>query len=200
MERFLAWFEQPAIREGDEPSTMGGVLRAAISHLWFVTIHPFDDGNGRIARAITEMALSRSERSSHRFYSMSRQIRAERDAYYAVLEQTQSATMDITVWLTWFLCALNRALVTAEEQLDSALRKAQFWRSLAEQPLNLRQREMLNRLLEGFEGKLTSAKWAKISKCSPDTALRDINDLVESGILVREPAGGRSTSYRLAGV
>lgn len=173
------------------------VLRAAVAHLWFVTIHPFEDGNGRIARAITDMMLARSEGSSQRFYSMSAQIRLERKDYYAILERTQKGDLNITVWLKWFLGCLNQAFDGAEEILASVLQKARYWEAMAGQSLNERQREVINRLLDGFEGKLTSSKWATLTKTSPDTALRDINDLVTRGLLVRDEAGGRSTSYSL---
>ncbi|MBS1002044.1 Fic family protein [Acetobacter persici] len=173
------------------------VLKAAIAHLWFVTIHPFEDGNGRMARAIGDLMLARSEQTEQRFYSLSDQIRQERKDYYAILEVTQKGDMDITPWLRWFLGALDRAFDRAELVLGKVIQKARFWDNLAGQSINDRQRLMLNRLLDGFEGKLTSSKWAKLAKTSPDTALRDINDLVSRDILVREAAGGRSTSYRL---
>jgi Fic family protein len=191
MNAFLAWFNG---EDGTDP-----VLRAAIAHLWFVTIHPFDDGNGRIARAIADMALARSERSPQRFYSMSSQIRLERGAYYKMLESTQKGDLDITPWLEWFLGCMDRAFDGADAVLASVFRKSRFWERHRGVAFNLRQREMLTRLLNGFEGKLTSSKWAKIEKCSPDTALRDINELIGHGILVRDEAGGRSTSYSLAG-
>ncbi|MCI5044778.1 MAG: Fic family protein [Aquisalinus sp.] len=189
MTSFLNWFEAG--------STIEPVLHAALAHLRFVTVHPFDDGNGRIARAIADMALARSEASPQRFYSMSAQIRAERKAYYDILEATQKGDLDVTAWLEWFLDCLDRAIEGAEETLANVLRKAQFWERVKDQPLNARQRDMLNRLLEGFEGKLTSSKWAKITKTSQDTALRDITDLLERDMLVRDPGGGRSTSYSL---
>jgi Fic family protein len=190
MRPFLDWFN--ADQKGDP------VIKAAVAHLWFVTIHPFDDGNGRIARAIADMALARSEQSTQRFYSMSAQIRQERNAYYDMLEATQKGTLDITNWIRWFLECLERAFDGADQMLGKVLAKAEFWRRHADASFNARQHDMLNRLLEGFTGKLTSSKWAKIEKCSPDTALRDITDLVSRGILEREAAGGRSTSYRLA--
>lgn len=189
MAKFLDWFEAAA----PDP-----VLKAGIAHLWFVTIHPFDDGNGRIARAIADLTLARAEGTKQRFYSMSAQIRAERKAYYDMLETTQKGGLDITEWLLWFIGCLDRAFGGSETILTNVMSKARFWEKLATQPLNDRQRTMMNRLLDGFEGKLTSSKWAKIAKTSPDTALRDINDLVERGILVKDPAGGRSTSYSLA--
>ena len=186
---FLDWFNTPA--EIDE------VLGAGLAHLWFVTLHPFDDGNGRIARAIADMALARSERSSQRFYSMSSQIRQERTAYYDVLERTQKGTTDVSVWMGWFLACLGRAIEGAETTLAAVLARAWFWKGVADVPLNGRQRLVLNRLMDDFRGKLTTSKWAKLAKCSQDTALRDITGLVEHGILVRSPERGRSTSYDL---
>jgi Fic family protein len=189
MKSFLDWFNS---EDDTDP-----VIRAALAHLWFVTIHPFDDGNGRIARAIADMSLARSEDSPQRYYSMSAQIRLERKDYYDLLEATQKDDLDITPWLEWFLGCLDRAFDGAEKILANVFQKAEFWKKHAAVPLNDRQRDILNRLLDGFEGKLTSSKWAKIEKCSPDTALRDINELVERGILTKDPAGGRSTSYSL---
>jgi Fic family protein len=189
MSAFLKWF--------DAVSTLDPVLKAALAHLWFVTIHPFNDGNGRIARAIADIALARSEQSPQRFYSMSAQIRAERKAYYDILEATQRGDLDVTAWLEWFLACLDRAIEGAERTLSNVLRKARFWEAAKDQALNERQRAMINRLLEGFEGKLTSSKWAALTKSSQDTALRDITDLIERGILRRDPGGGRSTSYSL---
>jgi Fic family protein len=186
---FLDWF--------NTPSDTDWVVKAGVAHLWFVTIHPFDDGNGRVARAITDMALARSERSSRRFYSMSSQIRIDRRDYYRSLERTQKGTTDITAWMGWFLGCLSRAIDGAESTLEAVLAKATFWRRIANVPLNDRQRRVLNRLLDGFEGNLTTSKWARLAKISQDTALRDITGLVNHGILVRGPAGGRSTSYRL---
>ncbi len=182
----------------NEKDGMDPLLKAALAHLWFVTIHPFDDGNGRIARAIADMQLARSEGSSQRFYSMSAQIREERKAYYDILEQTQHGTMDITPWTEWFFACLGRAIAHAQNTLANVLAKARFWEALRNVPLNERQRSMLNRLLDGFEGNLTTVKWAKIAKCSHDTALRDIQDLLTRDILVQNPGGGRSTSYSLA--
>ena len=179
---------------------MDPILKAALAHLWFVTIHPFEDGNGRIARAIGDMQLARSEKSSQRFYSMSAQIREERNAYYQALERTQSETMEITIWMQWFLACLGRAIANAQETLGAILRKAAAWERLSTAHLNERQKVILNRLIEGFEGKLTSGKWAKIANCSHDTALRDIQDLIAQGILVQNPGGGRSVSYALADV
>lgn len=173
------------------------VVKAAIAHLWFVTLHPFEDGNGRIARAIADMALARSEESPQRFYSMSAQIRIEREAYYKILEATQKGDLDITHWLLWFLDCLDRAFSGAEAILANVIRKARFWDSVAMEPISARQTLVLNRLLEGFEGKLTSSKWATLTKTSPDTALRDIEDLTKRGILMKDRKGGRSTSYSL---
>src|SRR6266478_4460390 len=174
------------------------VLKAGLAHLWFVTIHPFDDGNGRIARAIADMALARSENSPQRFYSMSAQIRQERNEYYSILEETQKGTLDITPWMEWFVGCLGRAIEGAHTTLGAVLAKARFWESVAGVALNERQRLVPNRLLDGFEGKLTSSKYARLGKCSQDTASRDIVSLVERGVLVRNPEGGRSTSYALA--
>jgi len=189
MTLFLKWFNGT---DDTDP-----VLRAGLAHLWFVTIHPFEDGNGRIARAIADMALARSEQNPQRFYSMSAQIRIERKTYYDILEKTQKGGLDITSWLEWFLGCLDRAFDGTEETLASVLRKARFWEAHADISFNDRQHLMLNKLLDGFEGKLTSSKWAKIAKCSQDTALRDILDLVDHGILAKDPGGGRSTSYSL---
>ncbi len=172
-------------------------MRAGLAHLWFVTIHPFDDGNGRIARAIADMTLVRSEQSAQRFYSMSAQIRIERKAYYDMLEKTQKASLDITPWMEWFLGCLDRAFDGTEETLAGVLLKAEFWKNYADTSFNNRQRMMLNNLLGGLEGKLTSFKWATIAKCSQDTALRDIQDLVNRGVLIKDGGGGRSTSYSL---
>lgn len=174
------------------------VLKAAIVHLWFVTIHPFDDGNGRIGRALTDMQLSRADQSIQRFYSMSTQIKTERKEYYDILEKTQKGSLDITEWIEWFLICLDRALVSTNETLAVVMLKARFWEKHSQIALNDRQRIMLNKLLDGFEGKLTSSKWAKITKISQDSAGRDINDLVQRGILIKELGGGRSTSYVLA--
>jgi len=173
------------------------VLKSALAHFWFVTIHPFEDGNGRIARAIADMMLARSEKTSQRFYSMSAQIQQERSAYYKVLEKTQKGTLEITCWLEWYLNCLRRAIYASDKLLESILVKDRFWKSHKGEAFNERQRKMINRLLDGFEGKLTSSKWAKIAKCSQDTAGRDINALLERKILAKEEAGGRSTSYLL---
>ena len=190
MTSFIDWFNR------DVP--IDPVLKAAVAHLWFITIHPFEDGNGRIARAITDMMLARSEGSPQRFYSMSAQIRLERKDYYAILERTQKGDLDITNWLQWFLGCLDRAFDGADQILANVLRKARFCEAMTGQPLNDRQHKVLSRLLDGFEDKLTSSKWAALTKTSPDTALRDINDLVSRGVLVKDEAGGRSTSYSLA--
>ena len=189
METFLTWFEHP----GD----IDPLLVAGLAHLWFVTLHPFDDGNGRIGRVIADTALARADRTGQRFYSMSGQIRAERNTYYNMLERTQKADVDVTRWQTWFLECLLRAIEAAQNTLSAVLDKARFWERFAKEPLNERQIKVLNRLLDGFEGKLTSSKWAKLAKCSQDTAYRDIVDLIERGALRRDPGGGRSTSYSL---
>lgn len=189
MKKFLGWFEDP----GDTDP----LLVAGRAHLWFVTVHPFDDGNGRIARAIADMALARSERTGQRFYSMSGQICTERNDYYTTLERTQKRNLDITRWQTWFLECLLRAIEGAHGTLSVVLDKARFWERFAKEPLNERQIKVLNRLLNGFEGKLTSSKWAKLAKCSQDTAYRDILVLVQRGALQKDPGGGRSTSYSL---
>jgi Fic family protein len=174
------------------------VLKAGLAHLWFVTIHPFDDGNGRIARAIADLALARSENSPQRFYSMSAQIRQERNNYYEILEHTQKGTMDVTPWMEWFLGCLGRAIDGAQDTLSVVLDKARFWERIKDVQLNERQRLVINRLLDGFEGKLTTSKYATLAECSQDTAHRDILALVDRGVLVRNPEGGRSTSYSLA--
>lgn len=187
--RFLDWFNGAS----DEPL----LIKAGLGHLWFVTLHPFDDGNGRIARAIGDLLLARADGSPQRFYSLSAQIQRERKAYYDILERTQKGTMDVTEWLAWFLDTLHRAVDQAQHIPDAVLTKARFWQRWATTPLNERQLKVLNKLLDGFEGKLTSSKWAAIAKCSPDTALRDINDLLARGVLRKSDAGGRSTSYVL---
>jgi Fic family protein len=190
IERFLAWFNGNS-NESD------WVVNAALAHFWFVTVHPFDDGNGRIARAIADMGLARSERSPQRFYSMSAQIRQERAAYYDILERTQRGTMDVTPWMEWFLGCMGRAIDGAQTVLEAVLWKARFWENLANLSLNERQRKVLNLMVDGLEGKLTTAKWAKLTKSSHDTATRDIARLIEAGVLVKNPSGGRSTSYSL---
>ncbi len=189
MGQFINWF--------NEDKHMDPVIKAAVAHLWFVTIHPFDDGNGRIARAIADMQLSRADQSAQRFYSMSAQIRKERKDYYDILESTQKGSMDITHWLRWFLQCLGRALEASSETLSVVLKKARFWEKHASTLINQRQQLMLNKLLDGFDGKLNTSKWAKITKTSPDTALRDIQDLMNKKVLVKEMGGGRSTSYGL---
>jgi Fic family protein len=190
MKTFLDWFNTANEKDW--------VVKASLAHLWFVTIHPFDDGNGRIARAIADMALARSERSVQRFYSMSAQILRERRAYYHRLEQAHRGTLDVTGWMAWFLDCLGHAIEGSQTMLASVLAKANFWESVAAVPLNERQRLVLNRLLEGFEGKLTTSKWAKLAKCSQDTAARDISALVAEGVFKRNAEGGRSTSYSIA--
>ncbi len=187
MQRFLNWFN--GADQGDL------VIKAGLAHLWFVTIHPFEDGNGRIARAVGDMVLARAEQSAQRYYSLSAQIQRERKDYYDQLESTKKGGLDVTDWLTWFLACLLRAVEKAEETLATVLAKARFWQQLAGIPLNDRQIKLLNKLLDGFEGKLTSSKWATIAKCSQDTALRDITDLLERGVLRKSDASGRSTSY-----
>ena len=190
MERFLSWFNT-------EPRT-DPVIHAALAHFRFVTIHPFEDGNGRIARAIADMALARADGTEQRFYSMSAQIEAERKDYYAVLERSQKGDLDLTDWLSWFLACLRRSLHRSEQTLAVVLRKARVWQGVGSSGVNDRQRKVLNRLLDGFEGRLTSSKYAKLAKCSSDTALRDIRDLLNRGVLLRNPGGGRSVSYRIA--
>jgi Fic family protein len=189
-ERFLAWINAPVQAEP-------ALVRAGLGHLWFVTLHPFDDGNGRIARAIGDLLLARADGSPRRFYSLSAQIQRERKAYYDILERTQKGGLDVTEWLLWFLQMLDEAVSRAHQALDAVLEKAHFWQRVAGVALNERQVKVLNRMLDGFEGKLTSSKWAAFAKTSTDTALRDINELVELGILQRSGAGGRSTSYDL---
>ena len=189
MAKFLRWFEQPR--------NMDPLLIAGLAHLWFVSIHPFDDGNGRIARAIADMALARFEKTGQRFYSMSAQIRHDRKNYYDTLEWTQKGELDVTRWQDWFLNCLLRAIEGAQDTLAAVLGKARFWERFAKEPLNERQIKILNRLLDDFEGKLTTSKWAKIAKCSQDTAYRDILNLIERGALQKDSGGGRSTSYSL---
>lgn len=188
MDRFLHWFEQP----GRDP-----VLTAGLAHLWFLTIHPFDDGNGRIARAISDLALARSEGTMRRYYSLSGQIERERDDYYDNLEWSQKGDVDVTRWLGWFLQCLQRAIANADSLLDAVLAKARFWERFAGEPFNPRQVKVLNRALDGLDGKLNSSRWARLAKCSQDTAGRDINDLLARGVLCKGPGGGRSTSYSL---
>ena len=187
MSRFLNWFENP--------KELHPLLVAGLAHLWFLTIHPFEDGNGRVARAIADMTLARSDRYGQRFYSMSSQICADRNDYYQLLEVTQRSSVDITGWMDWFLRCLLRSIKRSDESLNAVLKKARFWARFAQEYLNSRQIKVMNKLLNGFKGKLTSSKWAKIAKCSQDTATRDINDLIKRDGLKRDPAGGRSTSY-----
>ncbi len=191
VDRFLAW----ANAATPEPA----LIKAGLAHLWLVTLHPFDDGNGRISRAVGDLFLARADGSLQRFYSLSAQIQRERKTYYDVLEASQKATLDASDWLAWFLGALLRALHSAQHTLDGVLGKARFWHLWAQTPLNERQVKLLNRLLDGFDGKLTSSKWAAIAKCSPDTALRDINALIALGVLRKAPGGGRSAAYALVG-
>lgn len=190
MHDFILWLSND---QRDEP-----VLKAGLAHLWLVTVHPFDDGNGRIARAVGDMVLARAEASSQRYYSLAAQIQRERKAYYERLEATQKGAMDVTEWLEWFLGCLLRAIEGSEQTLSSVLLKARFWQRWAGVSLNERQIKLLNRLLDGFEGKMTTGKWAAIAKCSQDTALRDIADLLELKVLIRSQASGRSTSYEIA--
>lgn len=193
LEREMATFLDWLNRDTPEPP----LLKAGLAHLWFVTVHPFDDGNGRIARAIGDLMLARADGSPQRFYSLSAQIQRERSTYYDILERTQKGALDVTPWLHWFLSALLAALEAAQGTLDAVLAKAKAWQRWATLPLNERQVKLLNSLLDGFEGKLTSGKWAAIAKCSSDTALRDINELLAAGVLRKSGAGGRSTSYEL---
>ena len=190
MVMFLEWF--------NGSSDIDPVLKAGIAHFWFITVHPFEDGNGRIARAVTDMALSRAEGSRDRFYSMSSGIEAERREYYVRLESAQHASLDITAWLAWFIACLDRTIENADEALSSVLHKAKLWQQINTNPVNERQRKVINRMLDNFKGHLTTSRYAKLAKCSTDTALRDIRELLERNILVKNPGGGRSTSYRLA--
>lgn len=189
MDQFLDWF--------NNNHKIDLVIKAAVAHLWFVTIHPFEDGNGRIARALTDMLLAQSDRSNQRFFSMSAQIRVERKQYYEILEKTQKGSLDITNWIKWFLNCLINSLKSTDDVLIRVLFKADFWNKHAKTSLNERQKKILNKLLDGFDGKLTSSKWAKITKCSKDTAIRDINDLIDKAILQKDATGGRSTNYEL---
>lgn len=189
MNRFMKWF--------NEENKIDLVIKAAVAHLWFVTIHPFQDGNGRITRALSDMLLAQSDKSTQRFYSMSAQIRIERKEYYEILEKAQKGDLDISEWIKWFLNCLINALKATETTLTRVLLKADFWSRNSKTIINERQKKLLNKLLDGFEGKLTSMKWAKITKCSKDTAIRDINDLINKDILQKESAGGRSTNYKL---
>ncbi len=189
MQQFLIWF--------NDNQKIDFVIKAAIAHLWFVTIHPFEDGNGRITRALTDMLLAQSDKSNQRFYSMSAQIRIERKEYYEILEKTQKGNLDITAWIQWFLNCVISALKSTDHLLVKVLHKADFWTRHSTTPINERQKKILNMLLDRFDGKLTSSKWAKIAKCSKDTAIRDINDLIDKNMLQKEAAGGRSTSYEI---
>lgn len=189
MARLLEWVNEP----GNEPD----LIRAGLAHLWLVTLHPFDDGNGRIARALGDLLLARADGSPQRFYSLSAQIQRERNGYYDILERTQKGSMDVTPWLAWFLEALGGAVAEAHDTLGRVLAKARFWQHWAGTAFNERQTKVLNKLLDGFDGKLTNKKWAAIAKCSSDTALRDINDLLARGVLIKAEGGGRSTSYLL---
>ena len=190
MSRFLSWF--------NDHQTIDPVFKAALAHFWFVTIHPFEDGNGRIARAIADMSLARADASEERFYSMSSQIELERKSYYDNLKQQQSGDLDVTEWLTWFLDCLDRAIESANDTLASVLYKAKLWEKINQRPVNDRQQLIINRLLNGFKGHMNTSKYARLAKCSTDTALRDMQELLGRGILIKNPGGGRSTSYRLA--
>jgi len=189
MALFLDWL--------NSNESLDSVIKAGVAHLWLLTIHPFDDGNGRIARAVTDLLMARSDASAQRFYSLSAQIRLDRNAYYAILEKTQKGNLDLTDWLQWFLKTLIKALKSTDQVLKSVLFKADFWQKNSSIPINDRQKKMLNKLLDGFDGHLTSNKWAKITHCSKDTAIRDLNDLIQKNILKKDEAGGRSTRYIL---
>lgn len=189
MKIFLKWFNTSA----DDDL----ILKAGLAHFWFLTIHPFEDGNGRIARAIADMVLARADNISERFYSMSAQIETERKHYYKILENSQKGDLDITIWLQWFLECLERAIDGSQETLAGVLRKARIWNKINQSPVNDRQRKIINKLLDGFEGNLSTSKYAKLAKCSNDTALRDIHELLDKNILIQNPGQGRSTSYRL---
>jgi Fic family protein len=189
MTKFIDWF--------NAPTKIDPVLKAGIAHFWFVTIHPFEDGNGRIARAIAEMALARADGTKERFYSMSSQIEAERKDYYLQLESAQRGDVDITTWLSWFLNCLSQAIDGADQTLAAVLHKAKLWQRINRKPINDRQRLVVNRMLNNFQGFLSTSKYAKLTKCSPDTALRDMRELIRRGILIQNPGGGRSTSYHL---
>jgi len=189
MKRFLKWHNQH--------EDINQILKAGIAHLWFITVHPFDDGNGRLARTITEMLLCRADGISSRFYSMSSQIRLERKQYYEILEKTQKGELEITSWLVWFIDCLNRAIKSSEENLKRTIYKSKYWEKCKDHSLNDRQRRIINKMLDGFEGKLSSSKWAKINKCSQDTALRDVQDLIAKGLMEKQPGGSRNTSYEL---
>ncbi len=190
MQRFLAWF--------NEPKVIDPVLKAGLAHFWFVTIHPFEDGNGRIARAIADLSLARADGTKERFYSMSAQIEVERKGYYQQLEHSQRSELDVTAWLGWFLACLGRAISASDERLAGVLRKSRLWERINRRPVNERQRLVINRMANDFQGFLTTSKYAKLAKCSADSALRDLKELRDRGIVVQNPGGGRSTSYRLA--
>lgn len=190
MALFLDWF--------NTNNTLDSVIKAGVAHLWLLTIHPFDDGNGRIARAMTDLLMARSDTSAQRFYSLSTQIQLDRNAYYTILEKTQKGNLDLTEWLTWFLQTLIKALKSTDEVLKKVLTKAEFWQKNSTISLNERQKKMLNKFLDGFDGNITSEKWAKICKCSKDTAIRDLNDLLSKNILQKDDVGGRSTRYRMS--
>lgn len=192
MTQLLAWVDDDTL--GIDP-----LVKAAVAHLWFVTIHPFDDGNGRLCRTVTEMLLSRADNTSQRYYSLSSEILKHRKDYYIQLEKAQHGGLDITEWIVWFIETLSRALNTALEKTERIIRKVRFWDKHKDLQLNDRQRKVLNMLLDGFEGKLTSSKWYKINHCSQDTATRDLNDLVKKNILKKSSEGGRSTAYKLIG-
>ena len=189
MDLFLKWI--------NETQPYNDLLKAAVAHLWFVVIHPFDDGNGRLTRTITDMLISRFNEANWQFYSVSAEILKNRKDYYKMLQRASCGSMDITGWIVWFLERVRDAIETSESRLKGVLKKADFWNAHAQMPINERQRKIINRLFDGFEGPLTSGKWAKICKCSPDTALRDINDLIDKGILTKSSSGGRSTHYEL---
>jgi Fic family protein len=191
IQQFLTWFEQP--------TDLDPVLKAGLAHFWLVTLHPFDDGNGRIARAVGDMALARSEQLTQRFYSLSAQIQQQRNDYYAILERSQKGNINVTEWLLWFLNCLQAAIAQAEQTLAVVLNKARTWEKLSNIELNPRQIKVLNKMLDGFEGNLTTSKWAKLAKCSQDTAHRDILKLIELKILAKAESSGRSTHYRLVG-
>jgi Fic family protein len=197
MKKFIDWFNAPSIRGQSGQEKMDPILKASIAHLWFITIHPFDDGNGRIARAITDMQLSKADGVNQRFYSMSAQIKNERNTYYNTLKQTQKGDLDITEWIVWFLECLKKAILSSNTIIDKVVQKHQFWTRNAGLISNDRQQKILNKLMDNFEGNLTTSKWAKMTKTSQDTALRDIMDLVNKGILLKADSGGRSTHYEL---
>ncbi len=197
MKQFLEWINNESTNSENKKLQIDPLLKAAVAHFWFLTIHPFEDGNGRIARAIADMMLSRADQTKQRFYSMSAQIKIERKEYYTILEQTQKGKLDITNWLEWFLNCLLNALNSSAILIQKVLKKHNFWTKNAQLQFNKRQIIVLNKLLDDFYGKLTTSKWSKMTKCSSDTALRDINDLIDKNILKKQVAGGRSTSYEL---